>query len=74
MPGGHGNIDHLAVAPTGVFVIDAKDIKGKVRVANPLFAAAKQQAGVPAARPPKPQSRLRAKEQPHARWIATSVT
>jgi hypothetical protein len=37
MPGGHGNIDHLALAPTGVFVIDAKNIRGKVRVANPLF-------------------------------------
>jgi hypothetical protein len=37
MPGGHGNIDHLAIAPTGVFVIDAKNIKGKVRVATPLF-------------------------------------
>jgi Nuclease-related domain len=41
MPGGYGNIDHLAIAPNGVFVIDAKNIKGKVRVANPLFGAAK---------------------------------
>jgi hypothetical protein len=41
MPGGYGNIDHLAIAPSGVFVIDAKNIKGKVRVANPLFRAAK---------------------------------
>jgi hypothetical protein len=41
MPGGRGNIDHLAVAPTGVFVIDAKAIKGKVRVAGSLFGAAK---------------------------------
>jgi hypothetical protein len=39
MPGGRGDIDHLAVAPTGVFVIDAKDIKGKVRIASPLFRA-----------------------------------
>ena len=30
MPGGHGNIDHLAVAPAGVFVIDAKRYRGKV--------------------------------------------
>jgi hypothetical protein len=37
MPGGRGNIDHLAIAPTGVFVIDAKDIKGKIRIARPLF-------------------------------------
>ena len=41
MPGGYGNIDHLAIAPAGVFVIDAKNIKGKVRVAKPLFGAAK---------------------------------
>jgi Nuclease-related domain len=41
MPGGYGNIDHLAIAPNGVFVIDAKNIKGKVRVVNPLFGAAK---------------------------------
>ncbi len=32
MPGGHGNIDHLAVTPTGVFVIDAKRYRGKVGV------------------------------------------
>lgn len=37
MPGGRGNIDHLAIAPTGVFVIDAKDWKGNVKVATPLF-------------------------------------
>jgi Nuclease-related domain len=41
MPGGRGNIDHLAIAPTGVFVIDAKNIKGKVRVDKPLFGATK---------------------------------
>lgn len=41
MPGGHGNIDHLAVAPTGVFVIDAKAIKGKVEVQTPLFGKPK---------------------------------
>ena len=41
MPRGRGDIDHLAVAPAGVFVIDAKDIRGKVRVANPLFGSAK---------------------------------
>jgi len=37
MPGGYGNIDHLAVAPRGVFVIDAKAVRGKVRVARPLL-------------------------------------
>lgn len=37
MPRGHGNIDHLAVAPTGVYIIDAKNIDGKVRIDAPLF-------------------------------------
>jgi len=37
MPGGYGNIDHLAVAPRGVFVIDAKAVRGKVRIARPLL-------------------------------------
>lgn len=41
MPRGHGNIDHLAVAPTGVYVIDAKNIDGKVRVEAPLFGPKK---------------------------------
>jgi Nuclease-related domain len=41
MPRGRGNIDHLAVAPAGVFVIDAKNIHGKVRVVNPLFGGQK---------------------------------
>jgi hypothetical protein len=37
MPGGHGNIDHIAVAPSGVYVIDAKAVRGKVRVSRPLL-------------------------------------
>jgi hypothetical protein len=37
MPASYANIDHLGVAPRGVFVIDAKAIKGKVRIARPLF-------------------------------------
>ncbi len=41
MPLGRGNIDHLAVAPAGVFVIDTKDINGKVRVARPRSDRAK---------------------------------
>jgi Nuclease-related domain len=41
MPNGRGNIDHLAIAPTGVYVIDAKNISGKVRVSRPLFGTAK---------------------------------
>jgi hypothetical protein len=41
MPRGFGNIDHLAVAPRGVFVIDAKAVKGKVRVSQPLLGKPK---------------------------------
>lgn len=41
MPRGHGNIDHLVVAPAGIFVIDAKDIRGKVKVSTPIFGASK---------------------------------
>jgi hypothetical protein len=37
MPGGHGNIDLLAVAQTGVYVIDAKAHKGKVSITTPLI-------------------------------------
>jgi hypothetical protein len=41
MPKGRGNIDHLAIAPAGVFVIDAKNHKGKVETAKPLFGKPK---------------------------------
>ncbi len=34
MPGGRGNIDILAIAPTGIYVIDAKHWSGKVRVSS----------------------------------------
>lgn len=37
MPGSRANIDHLAVAPSGVFVIDAKRYKGKIEVRQPFF-------------------------------------
>jgi len=41
MPHARGNIDHLAVAPSGVYVIDAKNISGSVSVSRRLFAPAK---------------------------------
>lgn len=41
MPRSRGNIDHLVVAPSGVFVVDAKDIRGKVRVSTPLIGKSK---------------------------------
>ena len=41
MPRGRGNVDHLVVASSGVFVVDAKAIRGKVRVSRPLFGKPK---------------------------------
>ena len=46
MPGGFGNIDHLAITPSGVHVIDAKRYKGEVRVRRPfLFGEARLVVG-----------------------------
>jgi len=36
MPGSRANVDHLAVAPSGVYVIDAKRLRGKIEVRRPL--------------------------------------
>jgi hypothetical protein len=41
IPGRRGDIDHIAVTPTGIYVIDAKAIKGKVSIARPLLGAEK---------------------------------
>lgn len=41
MPRSRANIDHIAIAPRGVFVIDAKRYKGKIEVRKPLFGDAK---------------------------------
>ncbi len=35
------NIDHLAIAATGVYVIETKRYRGKIQVRNPLFGAAR---------------------------------
>jgi hypothetical protein len=40
IPGTRANIDHIAIAPTGVWVIDTKRYKGKIEVAKPLFGDA----------------------------------
>ena len=40
VPGRRSNIDHIAVAPSGVYVIDAKRYKGKIEVRKPLFGDA----------------------------------
>ena len=37
VPGERGNIDHIAIAPAGVFVIDAKNHSRRVEVTKPLF-------------------------------------
>lgn len=31
VPGGWGNIDHIAIAPSGVWVVDAKEYRGRVQ-------------------------------------------
>jgi hypothetical protein len=36
LPGRRANIDHLAIAPSGAFVIDAKRYKGKIEVRKPV--------------------------------------
>ena len=41
VPGSRANIDHLAVTPAGVWVVDAKRYKGKVAVSKPLFGQPK---------------------------------
>jgi nuclease-like protein len=45
LPRSRANIDHLAVAPSGVWVIDAKRYAGKIKVAKPLFGAATLEIG-----------------------------
>lgn len=37
IPRSRANIDHLAVAPSGVYVIDAKRYKGKIEVRRPFI-------------------------------------
>jgi hypothetical protein len=41
MPGGRGDIDHISIAPTGVYVIDTKDWEGKVQIETPWFGEPK---------------------------------
>jgi hypothetical protein len=41
MPAGRGNIDHIAIASTGVHVIDTKRHRGRIDVVKPLFGAPK---------------------------------
>ena len=41
IPRSRANIDHIVVAPSGVWVIDSKRYKGKVAIAKPLFGHAR---------------------------------
>jgi hypothetical protein len=41
MPNGRGDIDLIAITPTGVYVIDAKAITGRVRVQHPWLSEPK---------------------------------
>lgn len=45
VPGSRANIDHLAIAPSGVWVVDSKRYKGKVEVRKPLLGAASLRVG-----------------------------
>jgi nuclease-like protein len=40
-PLSRANIDHIAIAPSGVYVIDCKRYKGKIEVTTPLFSSQK---------------------------------
>ena len=41
IPGSRANIDHIVIAASGVWVIDAKRYKGKAAVSRPLIGGAK---------------------------------
>ena len=34
VPGTRGNIDHIVIAPAGVFVVDAKHYEGRIEIRN----------------------------------------
>jgi Nuclease-related domain len=44
-PMSRANIDHIAIAASGVYVIDCKRYKGKIEVATPLFGKPKLKIG-----------------------------
>jgi hypothetical protein len=41
VPGSRANIDHIVIAPSGVWVVDTKCYKGRVEVRAPLFGSAR---------------------------------
>lgn len=44
-PSSRANIDHIAITPAGVWVIDAKHYAGKAEIRRPLFGKAKLMIG-----------------------------
>lgn len=40
-PASRGNIDHIAIAASGIYVIDCKRWKGKIEIAHPLLGSAR---------------------------------
>lgn len=46
IPGSRVNIDHIAIAPSGVWVIDTKRCSGKIEVVKPLLGSAKLKIAV----------------------------
>lgn len=45
VPGSRANIDHIAICPTGVWVIDPKVYKGRILLRRPLFGENKLMIG-----------------------------
>jgi hypothetical protein len=45
MPSSRANIDHIAIAPSGIYVIDTKRYRGRIKVARPLLGAPKLRIG-----------------------------
>lgn len=41
LPRSRANVDHIAIAPSGLYVIDTKDVTGRVTVHTPLFGRPK---------------------------------
>jgi nuclease-like protein len=63
IPRSRANIDHIAIAPSGVWVIDSKRYKGKVAVSKPLFWAAEAHDQ----RPRQDQAHRRSRQTGHGR-------
>ncbi len=45
MPRGHGDIDCIAIGPSGVYVVDAKNVKGAVKIETAWFGPPRLRVG-----------------------------